>query len=104
MKPLMLRLTDEERAELERRRAAGGHRSLNETVKAWLAPPEPFTMVFVPGLKEAPKVAESVRVGPKPRPAGLKAIIPGSRKVKQTFSSGKRFKGVDPVTNEEIWS
>jgi len=36
---LVIRLTPEERAELERRRAAGGFRSLNETVKAWLATP-----------------------------------------------------------------
>lgn len=71
MKPLMIRLTDEERAELERRRAAGGHRSLNETVKAWLAPEEKVTITFVPGTKRLP--------------------------------AGPRFRGVDPVTNEEIW-
>lgn len=78
MKPLMIRLTDEERDELERRRVAGGHRSLNETVKAWLTTPaEPFRMVFVPGLKEAPKAAasedeplEDVALGPVRPKAG----------------------------------
>lgn len=71
MKGLMIRLTDDERAELERRRAAGGHRSLNETVKAWLAPAERVKITFVPGTKTLPK--------------------------------GPTFRGVDPVTNEEIW-
>lgn len=86
----MIRLTDEERAELERRRAAGGHRSLNETVKAWLQP-DP---IRVRNSEAMERIVERA----------TKAIKSGKPiKAAQPESYGKRHRGFDPVTNEEIW-
>lgn len=61
MKAFQLRLSDEEHAELERRRAAGGFRSMNETVRAWLRPDDAMA-VFNDAL-DAQRAAQRLAPG-----------------------------------------
>lgn len=88
MKPLVIRLTEQQRAELERRRAAGGYRSLNETVQAWLAPEEDGALRY--------DVEPETALGMMGQ-----AIMDPPKIVKRL--SGRKVKGFDPKTGEPIY-
>lgn len=66
----VITLTPEETAELERRRAAGGFRSRNDTIRAWLGPLSPRELAAARALDAPTPHFAKAGFGPRPTKPG----------------------------------